>query len=173
MTQQARPVLDLALQATGAIAYGRAVALSVATVFGAIGGVQATVAGQKLIGVARRDAALGAFVDCTVLGTAVCETGAAITLGSRVQCDASGRVITAVALSATLGTLTGGIGTLQVGAGATAVTSSAASGAILTGAGTVTGAPALAGGDPPVFVWGTALQSCAGAGEFIEVLICP
>lgn len=148
MTQQARPVLDIAVQATAAIAYGRAVALAAATVAGAIGGVQATASGQKLIGVARRDAALGAFVDVTCLGTAVCETGAAIALGARVQCDAVGRVITAVALT--------------IAAGATAVTSAAAN-----GAGT------MAGGDPPVYVWGTALQACAGAGEFIEVLICP
>lgn len=148
MTQQARPVLDIAMQATGAIGYGRAVALAVATTFGAIGGVQATVAGQKMIGVARRDAAIGAFVDATCVGTAVCETGAAIALGARLQCDASGRAITAAALT--------------IAAGATAVTSAAAN-----GAGT------LAGGDAPIYVWGTALQSAAGAGEFIEVLVCP
>ena len=170
MTQQARPVLDIAVQATAAISYARVVALAVATVAGAIGGAQATVAGQKMIGVARRDAALGAFVDVTCLGTAVCETGAAIALGARVQCDALGRVITAVALTATQGAIT--IGTLQVAAGATAVTSTAANGAILSGAPTV-GNPTLAGGDPPIYVFGTALQSCAAAGDFIEVLISP
>lgn len=148
MTQQARPVLDLAVQATAAISYARVVALAVATVAGAIGGVQATVAGQKMIGVARRDAALGAFTDVTCLGTAVCETGAAVALGARVQCDALGRVIPATALT--------------IAAGATAVTSAVAN-----------GAGSMSGGDPPVYVWGTALQSSVGAGEFIEVLICP
>lgn len=148
MTQQARPVLDIAVQATAAIAYARVVALALATIGGAIGGVQATVAGQKMIGVARRDAALGAFVDVTCLGTAVCEAGAAVPLGSRVQCDATGRVIPAVALT--------------IAVGAVAVTSAAAN-----GAGT------MAGGDPPVYVWGTALQAATAAGDFIEVLICP
>ena len=169
MTQQARPVLDIAVLATGAIAFARAVALSVATVPGALGGVQATVSGQKIIGVARRDAALGAFTEVTCIGTVVCETGAAIALGARVQCDALGRVITAVVMSATQGAIA--IGSLAVAAGATPVTSSAANGAILSGVPTV-GNPTLVGGDPAVFVWGTAMQSCAAAGDFIEVLIC-
>jgi hypothetical protein len=170
MSQQARSILDLSVQASGAIAYGRAVNVIAPAIASAITGAQATVAGQKVIGIARRDAASGAYTDVTCLGTAVCEAGAAITVGSRVQCDASGRVITATALSAAQGAI--GIGTLAVAAGATAVTSTAANGAILTGAPTVAN-PTLAGGDPPVYVFGTALQAASAAGDFIEVLICP
>ena len=148
MSQQARSILDLSVQASGAIAYGRAVNVIAPAIASAITGAQATVAGQKVIGIARRDAASGAYTDVTCLGTAVCEAGAAITVGSRVQCDASGRVITATALT--------------IAAGATAVTSAAAN-----GAGT------MAGGDPPIYVFGTALQAASAAGDFIEVLICP
>lgn len=148
MSQQARSLLEIPLVASGAIAYGRAVQVIAPTVNGALTGAQATVAGQKVIGIARRDAASGAMTDVTCFGTAVCEAGAAITVGSRVQCDAQGRVITATALA--------------IAAGATAVTSAAAN-----------GASALSGGDAPVFVFGTALQAASAAGDFIEVLLCP
>ena len=148
MSQQARSVLDIAVQATAAIAYARAVNVVAATTAGAVGGVQATVAGQKILGIARRDAALGAFTDLTCLGTAVCETGAAIAIGSRVQCDAVGRVITAAALT--------------IAAGAVAVTSAVAN-----------GVGSLTGGDLPVYVFGTALQAANAAGDLIEVLISP
>jgi hypothetical protein len=146
MSQQARSLLDLSVLASTAITYARAVALTTAASVTALTGVQATTAGQKVLGVARRDAAAGAFTDVTVAGTAVCEAGAAITVGARVQCDSSGRVITATALG--------------VATGATAVTSAAAN-----------GASALAGGDPPIYVLGTALQAASAAGDFIEVLI--
>lgn len=158
MSQQARSILDISMLATAAIAYGRAVQVAATTTAGAIGGVQATAIGQKVIGIARRDAGLGAYTDVTVLGTAVCEAGAAIAVGARVQCDASGRVITATALAVT-------IGTLGVGAGGTPVTSTAGNGAILTGA------PAITGGDTPLYVFGTALQAAGAAGDLIEVLI--
>lgn len=149
MSQQSRPVLSLPMVAVGgAVAYGRAVAMAVSTLMGAYGGTQATVAGQKVIGIARRDAAVGATFDATCLGSEICEAGAAIPINSRVQVDALGRVIVATAAT--------------IAAGATAVTSAAAN-----GAGT------LAGGDLPVFVFGTALQAAGAAGEFIEVLICP
>ena len=146
MTQQARDLFNLSVLATGAIAYARAVNVAATTAPGAIGGVQATVAGQKVIGIARRAAALGAYTDITSLGTAICEAGAAIALGARVQCDASGRVITATALT--------------IATGAVAVTSAA-----------VNGAGTIAGGDAPQFVFGTALQAAAAAGDLIEVLI--
>lgn len=146
MTQQARSLLDIAIQASGAIAYARAVNLAAPTTPGALTGVQATVSGQKVFGVARRAAASGEFTEATVMGTAVWEAGAAIAVGSRVQCDAQGRCITAVALT--------------IAAGATAVTSAAAN-----GAGTI------AGGDAPIYVAGTAMQAAGAAGELIEVLI--
>lgn len=161
MSQQARPVLDISVIAVGAISYARAVALAATTVNGAIGGSQATVAGQKVFGVARRDALSGQYVDVTTLGTATCEAGAAIALGARVAVDASGRVVTATAMSLAVGTLT-------ITAGATAVTSSAAN-----GAGTISGAPTLSGGDAPQFVFGMAMQAASAAGDLIEVLICP
>jgi len=148
MSQQSRTVLDISVVASGAIAYGRCVGLVAPTVSGALTGAQATVAGQKVIGVARRDAASGAFTELAVLGATPCEAGGAIPVGSRVQCDATGRVIVATALT--------------VATGATAVTSAAAN-----------GAGSIAGGDPPVFVIGTALQAASAAGDFIEVLIVP
>lgn len=146
MSQQARSVLDLAVVATTAIAYARAVALAAPTMPSNLAAAQATAAGQKIIGIARRAAAIGAYTDLTVMGTAVCEAGAAVAVGARVQCDASGCVIPATALA--------------VAAGAVAVTSAAAN-----------GVTAIAGGDPPVFVFGTALQAAGAAGDFIEVLI--
>lgn len=158
MSQQARSILDLSVVASGAIAYARCVNVIAPTVSGALTGAQATAIGQKVLGIARRDAASGAMVDITVLGTAVCEAGAAIAVGARVMCDASGRVITATALAAATGTL-------AIAAGATAVTSTAANGAI------VSGAPTLSGGDTPQFIFGTALQAAAAAGDLIEVVI--
>lgn len=148
MTQQARSILDISVLASGAIAQYRAVALVAPTSPTALSGSQATVAGQKIFGIARRPAASGEMTEVTVLGTAVCEAGAAIAINARVQVDANGRVITATALT--------------IAAGATAVTSAAAN-----GAGT------MAGGDPPLFVFGTAMQAAGAAGEFIEVLISP
>lgn len=148
MSQQARSVLDISVQASGAISYARGVAITTPNSASTPTGLQATVAGQKIIGIARRDAANNAFTDVTCLGTAVCEAGAAVAVGARVQCDAVGRVVTATALT--------------VAAGATAVTSAAAN-----------GAGSIAGGDPPVYVFGTALQAASAAGDFIEVLICP
>lgn len=146
MSQQARSILDLSMVASGAITYGRCVNVIAPTVSGALTGAQATAIGQKVLGIARRDAASGAMVDITVLGTAVCEAGAAVAVGARVMCDASGRVVTAVALT--------------IAAGATAVTSAAAN-----GAGT------MAGGDTPQFIFGTALQAASAAGDLIEVVI--
>jgi hypothetical protein len=78
--------------------------------------------------------------------------------------DATGRVITATALTAAAPA----VGTLAIAAGAVAVTSSAANGAIITGAPT---APVLSGGDLPQFVVGHALEAATGAGVFIEVLL--
>ena len=168
MPQQARSILDLPFVASGAVAYGRAVNVVAPTVPGAMSAAQATVSGQKVVGIARRSAAAGQMFEATTLGTAVCETGAALAIGARVMVDATGRVIAATALSATQGAIA--VGTLAIAAGAVAMTSTAANGAVITGAPTV-GAPTIAGGDTPLFVFGTALQSAAAAGELIEVLI--
>lgn len=138
MPQQSRPTLTLPIVANGAIAQYRGVGFNQA---------QATVAGQKVVGFARRPAAAGGELDVASKGTAIAETGAAIAVGAALTVDAQGRVVTAAALT--------------VAAGATAVTSSAANGAI------------LAGGDLPQYICGYALpgNAAAGAGEFIEILL--
>ncbi|MFM2056047.1 MAG: hypothetical protein RLY71_432 [Pseudomonadota bacterium] len=146
MSQQARSVFELSFVASGAVTYARAVNIIAPTTSGAYTAAQATVAGQKIVGIARRSAVSGEMFDATAFGTAVCEAGAAITVGARVAVDSVGRVITATALT--------------IAAGAVAVTSAAAN-----GAGT------MAGGDAPQFVFGTALQAAAAAGDLIEVLI--
>lgn len=146
MTQQARSVLDIGVTAVGAITYGRAVLVVAAPDGINIAGAQATVAAQKITGIARRSALDTETVDLTTLGTAVCETGAgAIAAGDRVQSDANGRVVKATAIN--------------VAAGATAVTSLAANGAILIGS------------DLPGYSFGMALQAASAAGQYIEVLI--
>lgn len=137
MSRQAISLLVLSMLASGAVTARRAVKFS---------GAQATVQGEKVAGVANYGAADGKDLAVTAKGTAVIESGAAIAVGQSLIVDAQGRAIPAT-------------GALAVGAGATAVTSSAANGAILTGA------------DLPEFVFADALQAAAGAGEFIEVLL--
>ncbi|MEY2840336.1 MAG: hypothetical protein RJB60_2635, partial [Pseudomonadota bacterium] len=102
-------------------------------------------AGQKVLGIARRSAANGQDLEVTAKGTAVAEAGGAFALGSALAMDASGRVVAA--------------SPLQVAAGATAVTSTLASGSILTG------------GDLPQYIVGFALQAAAAAGELVEILM--
>ena len=148
MSQQFRSVLDLPVFAVGAITQYRAVGLVASTLNGAYAASQATVASQKVIGIARRSAADGAMVDVTAIGTAICEAGGVIGLGVRVAVDTSGRVVAASQLA--------------IAAGATAVTSAAAN-----------GTTDLSGGDTPQFVFGMAMQASTGAGDLIEVLICP
>lgn len=148
MSQQARPVLTLPAQASGAIAFARAVNVVAPPNAGQMSVAQASTAGQKVVGFAARAAATGEWVDITAIGTAVAEAGAAITVGSRVSCDSQGRVVAASALA--------------IAAGATAVTSAAAN-----------GATDITGGDAPQYVIGTALQAAGAAGDLIEVLIAP
>ncbi|MBF0341926.1 MAG: DUF2190 family protein [Magnetococcales bacterium] len=137
MSQQNISVLTLTVVASGTIAAGHAVGFNGATV---------TTQGGKPMGIAMTAAATGNALAVVTHGTAVVETGAAITLGQALIADTQGRLIPATSA-------------LHIAAGATAVTSSAANGAILTG------------GDAPEFVIGDALQPAAGAGEFIEILL--
>ncbi len=149
MPQQSRPLLTLTVVAISAIAQYRGVGFNDA---------QATVANQKIKGIARRGAAIGGELEVVSKGTAVCEAGAAVTVGAALAMDASGRVVAATALAVASTAIT-------VAVGAVAVTSTAANGAILSGNGTVTG------GDLPQFIVGYALEAAAGAGSFIEVLL--
>lgn len=109
-------------------------------------GAQIAAAGAKPLGIALTPAADGQDLTVVSSGTAIVEAGAAIALGAAVALDATGRAVTAAALT--------------IAAGATAVTSAAAN-----GAGTI------AGGEPPQFVVGDAMQVATAAGQFIEVLL--
>lgn len=148
MSQQAISVLSLPVLASGAVSEYRAVGFN---------GAQATVSGQKVLGIAEHGAASGAYVRVCRLGTAVAEAGAAIAVGAALVCDTSGRVVTATALTAAAGTL-------AIASGATAVTSAAANGTT-----DITGAPSLSGGDPPQYILGYALQAASAAGDLIEI----
>lgn len=128
--------LALTVTAAGAVAYARAVGFD---------GAQASVAGQKVLGVARYAVADGAAGAIDVAGTAIVETGAAVAVGDSLIVDAQGRAVPSS-------------GDLQVDAGAVAVLSAAANGAVLTGA------------ELPEYVFADALQAADAAGELIEVL---
>lgn len=135
---QSIPILTLSIPVGGgAVTARRAVGFD---------GAQATVQGQKILGIARADVAFTGEIPVDVKGTTVVEAGAAINIGDSLIVDAQGRAIPAT-------------GNLAVAAGGTAVTSTAANGGILTG------------GDLPEYVFGDALEAAAAAGEFIEVVL--
>lgn len=96
MSAQSRPVLTLTRQAAGAVQKRRYVGVN---------NLQATVAGQAILGVSRSDAALGADMPVDVIGTTIIETGAAVPEGP-VMADAQGR---AIAFTGAVGTHRGGI----------------------------------------------------------------
>ncbi|MBF0614229.1 MAG: DUF2190 family protein [Magnetococcales bacterium] len=137
MSQQSISILTLTVVASGTVAACRAVGFN---------GAQIAVQGSKPMGLAMSSATSGSALAVVTHGTAVAETGAAVSLGAPLIVDAQGRLIPATSA-------------LRVKAGATAVTSTAANGAILEG------------GDLPEFVIGDALQPASGAGEFIEILL--
>lgn len=149
MPQQSRPLLTLPCVAAGVITQYRGVGFN---------DLQATAAGQKIKGFARRNAALGGEVELVNKGTAIAEAGAAITVGQALTVDTQGRVVGATAVTVSSAGIT-------VAAGATAVTSTLANGAILSGNGTVTG------GDLPQFICGYALEAATAAGAFIEIVL--
>lgn len=135
--KQKHSIFTHTLLAAGAVSEFRAVGFD---------GAQASVQGQKVAGVATTDAALGDALAVDMLGTTVIETGAAIAVGEALIVDAQGRAIPSS-------------GELNIPAGATSVTSTAANGAI------------LAGGELPEYVFADALEAAAGAGEIIEVAL--
>lgn len=138
MSQQALSLMTLAIS----------VAPSLVTEYRAVdyAGVQATVQGQKVMGVAKRGALAGDGYDVAVIGSAVVEAGAAFAVGASLIVDSQGRAIAST-------------GKLGIATGATAVTSTAANGLILTG------------GDTSEWVFADALQAAAGAGDKVEVLL--
>jgi len=138
MSQQAITTLVLTLAAAGAVAVRRAVGFN---------GAQASVQGQKIMGIADYAVAnVGDQLAVNAKGTVIVETGGVFAIGDSLIVDNQGRAIKTT-------------GSLAVAAGGTAVTSTAANGAILTG------------GDSPEFVFADALAASTGAGQFVEVLM--
>lgn len=135
MGTQSAPTQSLTYIANGAVRAYRGIGYDDA---------EATVAGQKVKGVAQRAAAADEASDAVTSGTTVVETGGAFSVGDSLVVDAEGRAVAAG-------------GNLEVGVGAVAMTSSAANGAVLTGA------------DLPEYVFADALEASAGAGELREV----
>lgn len=135
MSRQYTPLLKLSAVANGDISPHRAVGFDNA---------QAGSAGQKVKGIAEYGAADGEALALVTHGTAVAETGGPFSAGDSLVVDAQGRV---VAVS----------GPLKIAAGASPVTSSAATGP-------------LTGADLPEYVFADALEDSAGAGKFVEIL---
>lgn len=133
---QHRTIHAETVRASGAVSKCRAVGFD---------GAQAATKGQKVLGVADADAAAGDLLTINVKGTAVVETGAAVSRGAGLAVDTKGRAVPAAPL--------------EVKAGSTAVTSAAANGAVLEG------------GEPPEHVFADALADADGEGRFIEVLL--
>ena len=137
MPTQKAPLQTLTFHASGAVAAYRAIGFNDA---------QATVQGQKVKGVSNRAAADGEYADADTSGTTTAEAGGGFVIGASLIVDNQGRAIAST-------------GSLAVKAGATAVTSSAANGAILQG------------GDAPEYVFADALETASGAGDLVEVLL--
>jgi hypothetical protein len=132
------PLLTLTFLASGAVSASRAIGFN---------GAQATVRGQKIMGVNQRAVTDAKYSDATLVGTATIETGGAFAVGDSLIVDDSGRAIASA-------------GAISLKAGATAVTSTAANGAAI-----------LQGGDLPEFVFADAMESSGGVGDFVEVLL--
>ena len=136
--QQAHSIFDLSVPvAPAAVIQYRGVDFT---------GANISVAGAKCLGIAKRPAAAGQSFEAVVIGTAICEIGAAVVAGQPLAFDALGRVVPA--------------SLLNIPAGAVAVTSIAAN-----------GAPDLVGGILPQWVMGDALETNAVVGSLIEVLL--
>ena len=131
-------LLPLTFKASSTVTAKRAVGFN---------GAQASVKGQKVLGVSPRDVASGDYSDVSVAGTEVIEAGGNFNSGDSLIVDSQGRAIAAT-------------GRLAIAAGATAVTSSAANGNGI-----------LSGSDLPEYVFADALENSGGAGDFVEVLL--
>jgi len=137
MPNQSKPELELTFEAAGNVTRRRAVTFS---------GAQVTIAGAKVLGVSPDDVTNGDHGVVVASGPTIVEAGGAFAVGASLIADANGR---AVASS----------GALSLKAGATAVTSTAANGAVLSG------------GEMPEHVFADALAESSGAGALVEVLL--
>lgn len=137
MGQQAVNIFTLPAKATAAVAPYRCISFTDA---------HTTSVGQDVKGISMRPAAIGEAFEVACLGTAVIESGGAISVGAPLICDAIGRVTVGVPASAT------------ITAGAVAMTGSAATGPVV-----------LAGCEMPQHLVGYALEAATAAGQFIEV----
>lgn len=137
MGRQSSPLQAFTYTAEGAVAAYRGVGFN---------GAQATVAGQKILGVSQRAAASGEDSDAVKYGSTLVESGGEFAVGDALVVDSQGRAVVATALA--------------VAAGATPVTSGAANGAAV-----------LTGGVLPSYVFADALAASGGAGEIVEVLM--
>ena len=146
MAASCHTLLELPVVAADAITQYRGVGFD---------GNQASTQGQAIMGIAMTDQVSGQSLSLAVAGTAIVEAGAAIDVGDPLIVDNEGRAITASALA---------IANSTIPAGATAVTSTAANGAIVTPG-------AFSGGVLPSYVFGYAIDAAAGAGDLIEVLL--
>jgi hypothetical protein len=109
-------------------------------------GEQATVAGQKVAGVAEYGQLVGTPYSATAKGTAWIEAAGAIAIGDSLVSDNVGRATQATPL--------------KIATGAVAMTSVAAN-----------GAGDIAGSQTPEFYVGEAISAASAAGQFVEILL--
>jgi hypothetical protein len=147
MSNQGIPIFNLSVIATTAILANRCVNYQ---------GAQVSVLGGEVMGIATHPANVGERVTLACLGSFPIESGAVVAIGNALVSDAQGRAVRA-------SPLTMNDGTLSIAAGATPVTSTAAS-----GAGIVVGSPGFNGCELPHHLIGYALQPAPGAGRLIE-----
>jgi Uncharacterized conserved protein (DUF2190) len=95
MSAQSRPLFVLPLLAVTTVPYARLVALTgdVSPLPEMPRAAPISTAGAKALGVSARPVLLGEGFDCICYGTAVIETGAAVTAGQEIASDATGRAI--------------------------------------------------------------------------------
>jgi hypothetical protein len=124
-------------------------------------------------GVSELATAIGEQIPVITHGIALVESGGIIAAGNKVISDSTGRAVAAAALAAAAPAITYDKTKLTIDSGGTAVTSSAANGAVLTIASGMVAlaAPVLSGSYLPVAVNGMALDAASGAGEFIRVRV--
>jgi hypothetical protein len=118
-------ILTLTFKASGAVEAFRAVGFD---------GAQASVRGQKVLGVSGRDVLAGSYSDAAAAGTTIVRCGGAFSKGDSLIVDAQGRAVKASGL-------------IALKAGSTTVTSVNANGAAI-----------LEGADLPEYVFADALE---------------